>query len=156
MSSASSDPRWFEAKVPPPVLGLAGLFLQHRLAPSGGGSWPRRAVGLGVAGGAVALMGSAAGTFRARGTTVDPLHPDRAGHLVTDGPFSVTRNPMYVGMAAVLAAHAVARGGLLTWLPAAGFVAAIDRVQVPPEERALHRVFGQEYADYTRAVRRWL
>jgi protein-S-isoprenylcysteine O-methyltransferase Ste14 len=101
-------------------------------------------------------MGSAAGTFRRRGTTVDPLHPDRAEQLVTDGPFARTRNPMYVGMAAVLAAHAVARGGVLTWLPVAGFVAAIDRIQVPPEERALHRVFGQDYTDYTRTVRRWV
>ena len=151
-----SQPQWYEARVPPPVLGLTGLFLQHRLAPSGAGSRVRRGLGLGVAGGAAALMGTAAATFRRRGTTVDPLHPDRAQHLVADGPFSLTRNPMYVGMAGVLVAHALARGGLLTWLPVAGFVAAIDRAQIEPEERALQARFGQEYADYTRAVRRWL
>ena len=151
-----SDTQWYEARVPPPVLGLAGLFVQHRLAPPGSGSWVRRGLGLGVAGGAVALMGSAASIFRSRGTTVDPLHPERAQHLVADGPFSLTRNPMYVGMAGVLAAHAVARGGLLTWLPVAGFVAAIDKAQIPPEERALHHVFGQEYADYSASVRRWV
>jgi protein-S-isoprenylcysteine O-methyltransferase Ste14 len=152
----SSSTQWYEAKVPPPVLGLAGLALQHRLAPSSGSSLTRRGIGLGVTGAAVTLMGSAASTFRRRGTTVDPLHPERAAHLVADGPFARTRNPMYLGMAAVLAAHAVARGGLLTWLPVAGFVAAIDRTQIPPEERALHQVFGQEYADYRSTVRRWV
>jgi protein-S-isoprenylcysteine O-methyltransferase Ste14 len=151
-----SDAQWYEAKVPPPVIGLSGLLVQHRLAPSGGGSSLRRGLGLGVAGGALALMGWATASFRRRGTTIDPLHPDRARHLVVDGPNAHTRNPMYLGMAGLLAAHALTRGGLLTWLPVAGFVAAIDRSQIAPEERALHQVFGQEYADYVSTVGRWL
>ena len=149
-------PQWYEAKVPPPLLGLSGLFLQHRLAPRGSTGPARRVLAAGVVAGAVGLMGSAAAGFRRRGTTVDPLHPDRAGQLVVDGANALTRNPMYVGMAGVLGAHALARGGLLTWLPVAGFVAAIDRAQVAPEERALHALFGQEYADYVRSVPRWV
>lgn len=148
--------QWYEAKVPPPVLGATGLFLQHRLAPGGSTGVTRRVLAGGLAAGAVALMGSAAAGFRKRGTTVDPLHPDRAGSLVVDGPNALTRNPMYVGMAGLLAAHALARGGLLTWLPAAGFVAAIDRAQIAPEERALRTLFGDEYDAYVRSVRRWV
>ena len=154
--SAESQSQWYEAKVPPPVLGLAGLFLQHGLAPDRSSSWGRRGLGLGVAGGAAALMGSAAAAFRRHRTTVHPLHPEQASHLVVEGPNAVTRNPMYVGMAGLLAAHALARGGLLTWLPVAGFVAAIDRAQIAPEERALHVLFGEEYAAYVRSVPRWL
>jgi protein-S-isoprenylcysteine O-methyltransferase Ste14 len=152
----STQNQWFEAKVPPPVLGLTGMFLQHRLAPGRGSSWKRKVLALGVTGGSAALMGSAAAAFRRRETTVHPLHPERAQHLVTDGPNALTRNPMYVGMAGVLAAHAVARGGVLTWLPVAGFVAAIDRAQIAPEERALRTLFGQEYDDYVRSVPRWV
>ena len=152
----TSTNQWYEAKVPPPILGLTGLFLQHRLAPSGSGSVRRRVLATGVAAGAAGLMGSAAAAFRRRGTTVDPLHPDRAGQLVVDGPNAITRNPMYVGMAGVLAAHALGRGGLLTGLPVAGFVTAIDRAQIAPEERALRTLFGEQYDDYVRSVPRWV
>jgi protein-S-isoprenylcysteine O-methyltransferase Ste14 len=132
------------------------MFLQHRLAPRSGGSVRRTALAAGVAAGSMALMGSAVAAFRKHQTTVHPLHPEQAQHLVVDGANAVTRNPMYVGMAGLLAAHAVARGGLFTWLPVAGFVAAIDRAQIPPEERALSALFGEEYAGYQQAVRRWL
>jgi protein-S-isoprenylcysteine O-methyltransferase Ste14 len=101
-------------------------------------------------------MGSAGAAFRRHQTTVHPLHPEEARHLVVEGPNAVTRNPMYVGMAGILAAHALARGGLLTWLPVAGFVAAIDRAQVAPEERALRDLFGEEYDAYVRTVPRWI
>ena len=152
----STQNQWYEARIPPPILGLTGMFLQHRLAPGRSASWRRRLIGLGVAGGSAALMGTAAATFRRRETTVDPIHPQRTQHLVVEGPNALTRNPMYVGMAGLLAAHAVARGGLLTWIPVAGFVAAIDRAQIAPEERALRDLFGQEYDDYVRSVPRWL
>ena len=101
-------------------------------------------------------MGTAASAFRRHQTTVHPLHPEQASHLVAEGPFSFTRNPMYVGMAGVLAAHAILRGGITTWLPVAGFVAFIDRAQIQPEERALHALFGEEYDAYVRSVPRWL
>ncbi len=151
-----SEQQWFEAKVPPPVVGLLALLVQHRLAPAGDGSWVRRGLGTAVAGGAVALVGSAATGFRRHGTTVDPLHPERAGQLVVDGPNALTRNPMYLGIAGLLGAHALARGGVLTWLPVAGFVAAMDRAQIAPEERALRAAFGEEYDAYVRTVPRWV
>jgi protein-S-isoprenylcysteine O-methyltransferase Ste14 len=94
--------------------------------------------------------------FRGAGTTVDPLRPGRATGLVTSGPNAVTRNPMYVGMAGVLAAHALLRGGWRPLVPVAAFVAVIDRVQIRPEEQALRELFGEAYEDYCRRVRRWL
>ena len=62
---------------------------------------------------------------------VDPLHPDRAGQLVVEGPNGLTRNPMYVGMAGVLVAHAVRRGSWTALLPAALFVGA-GNIIFPP------------------------
>jgi protein-S-isoprenylcysteine O-methyltransferase Ste14 len=75
---------------------------------------------------------------------------------VNSGPNRITRNPMYVGMAGLLAAHALIRGGWATALPVAAFVGVIDRVQIRPEEAALRELFGATYDDYCRSVRRWI
>lgn len=101
-------------------------------------------------------MGSALQRFRSSGTTVDPLRPERATALVASGPFALTRNPMYVGMAGLLVAHAVLRGAVVALVPAAAFVAVIDRVQIPPEESAMEGIFGDEYRAYRDRVPRWL
>ena len=41
--------------------------------------------------------------FRRFGTTHDPAHIQRASRLVTSGVFGYTRNPMYLGIATILA-----------------------------------------------------
>ena len=142
--------------IPPPLIGLAAGVVQHRLA---SGSRPGALRKLGAAGAIAASGWMVAGSiqrFRGSGTTVDPLRPARASGLVTGGPNSVTRNPMYVGMAGVLLAHGLIRGGWRTALPVGTFVAVIDRVQIRPEEAALRELFGEEYDAYCRRVRRWL
>ena len=154
--ATSTGAQWFETKVPPPVVGLVGLFVQHRLAPRKDGSATRAVAASLTAAGSATLMSTAASAFRRHRTTVHPLHPEKASHLVDEGPFTFTRNPMYLGMAGVLVAHALLRGGAATWLPVAGFVAFIDRAQIQPEERALHALFGEEYDAYVRSVPRWL
>ncbi len=151
-----SRARWFEAKVPPPVLGLSGLLLQHRLAPASSTGWVRRSLAAGLLAGSTTLVATAARSFGRHRTTLHPHHPEQASTLVVDGPHAVTRNPMYLGLGGVLAAHALARGGLLTWLPVLGFKVALDRVQIAPEERALRELFGEEYDAYRSSVPRWL
>lgn len=81
---------------------------------------------------------------------------DKAATLVTDGMFRRTRNPMYVGIAGGLLAHALYRRSWAATLPVVAFVAAIDRLQIPAEERALRARFGPEYESYTREVPRWV
>ncbi|GAA4116472.1 hypothetical protein GCM10022415_13540 [Knoellia locipacati] len=142
--------------VPPPVFALAAAGVQHALAPHGSAGSTRRVLALALAAGSAGLAGATIRRFRAADTTVDPTQPTRATTLVTDGPNAVTRNPMYVGLAGLLTAHAVARGGLAPWFPVAGFVAAIDRFQIAPEEEALRATFGQAYDDYCARVRRWI
>ncbi len=142
--------------VPPPVIALAAAGVQHALAPQGSTGSARRALAFAVAAASAGLAATTVRRFGAAGTTVDPTQPTRATTLVTDGPNSLTRNPMYVGLTGLLTAHALARGGLRTWLPVAGFVAAIDRLQIRPEEEALRSTFGTAYDDYCARVRRWL
>jgi protein-S-isoprenylcysteine O-methyltransferase Ste14 len=103
-----------------------------------------------------ALAGAAAGSFRRSGTTVEPFRPERATSLVTSGVNAATRNPMYVGMAGLLVAHAVHRGSWTALAPAAAFVAVVDVYQVRFEEAALRKRFGDDYDAYSVAVPRWL
>lgn len=144
-------------RIPPPLIALAAAAVQRALtdqpAPAGA---PRKAAAAVTAATSVAMLASSAQAFRASGTTVDPLRPERASALVASGPFRLTRNPMYVAMAGVLVAHALLRGSAVAVLPVAGFVAVIDRMQVPPEEAAMAALFGAEYDAYRARVPRWL
>ncbi len=142
--------------IPPPLFAVAGGIVQHLLAPDRKpGTGRKVAAGL-VAASAVGLDVSATVAFRRQHTTFNPFDPDRASSMVQDGPYAFTRNPMYVGLAVLLTAHAVLRGGWLTPLPIAGLVLAIDRLQIPAEEAALGRRFGEEYDAYRSRVPRWL
>lgn len=94
--------------------------------------------------------------FSAAETTVNPLKPDTATSLVQSGIFSKSRNPMYVGLVIDLAAWAV-------WLQSLGnialllvFIIVINEWQIKPEEAAMRKLFGDEYAAYCKKVRRWL
>ena len=76
--------------------------------------------------------------------------------LIEEGPFRVSRNPLYVGLLALylgLALLAPTFWGLLLF-PVA--VLLILWGAILPEERFLHERFGAPYDDYTRRVRRWL
>ncbi|NER62664.1 isoprenylcysteine carboxylmethyltransferase family protein [Pseudomonas sp. MAFF212427] len=95
-------------------------------------------------------------SFRRARTTVNPLKPETASALVRSGVYRYTRNPMYLGFATVLVAWAI----LLAWPPALlgvlGFVVYMNLFQIGPEERALARRFGGEFAQYCNGVRRWV
>ena len=144
-------------RIPPPLLALAAAAGQRSLTPEATAPGAvRKAAAAVTAATSVGLLATASQRFRASGTTVDPLRPERASALVSTGPFALTRNPMYVGMAGLLVAHAVLRGSPKALLPAAGFVAVIDRVQIPPEETAMASLFGAEYDAYRSRVPRWI
>ncbi len=111
-----------------------------------------------IASALVGLAFSVAGvmSFRRARTTVNPTRPDAATSLVTSGIYRVTRNPMYVGLAFVLFAWAMFLSSAWALLGLVAFVMYIGRFQIAPEERALSKVFGSEYAAYQAKVRRWL
>lgn len=143
-------------RIPPVVWAGAASLAQLALAR---GARPERASTSAATVIGMASAGLAVGAvlrFRIRGTTVDPMGVDRSRALVTDGVNAWTRNPMYVGLAGMLAAHAVYRRSPTGLLPVLGFVLAIDRWQIPAEEAALERIFGGEYDAYRRAVPRWV
>ncbi len=143
--------------VPPPVLALGAALAQRQLARRGPTpTTGRAAVTAALSVASVAIAGAAGRQFRRSGTTVEPFHPDRASVLVTTGSNAISRNPMYVGMAGLLVAHAVWRGSWATLAPVATFVAVIDRLQIQAEESALDAKFGPAYDAYRASTPRWL
>lgn len=109
------------------------------------------AVVLAAAGGALAL--SAELRFRRAGTATMPWQPATA--LVTGGVYAYVRNPMYVGLALVTIAIAVALASdwtLVLLLPAA-FV--LHAGVVKREERYLTAKFGEPYRRYLEQVPRY-
>lgn len=89
-------------------------------------------------------------------TTVNPIRVDRTSRLVVSGLFRVTRNPMYLGLIAVLVGWALLLGSLGPWLIVVAFERLIVTFQIPAEEAALFARFGDDYLRYTREVNRWL
>lgn len=68
----------------------------------------------------------------------------------------MTRNPMYLGFALVLAAWTVFLTPPFALLGIAAFILYINRFQILPEERALRRLFGDDLDEYYPRVRRWI
>jgi protein-S-isoprenylcysteine O-methyltransferase Ste14 len=85
------------------------------------------------------------------------LLPGQATHaMIEEGPYRLSRNPLYVGMLALhlgLALLAPTFWGLVLF-PAA--VVLVLWGAILPEERFLEERFGAPYGDYRRRVRRWL
>jgi protein-S-isoprenylcysteine O-methyltransferase Ste14 len=76
--------------------------------------------------------------------------------IIEEGPYRLSRNPLYVGLLALylgLALLVPTFWGLVLF-PAAVLLLLWGAIR--PEERFLHERFGAPYDDYARRVRRWL
>ena len=102
----------------------------------------------------VALVLYVAGLFRRAGTTIRPFQESSA--LVSQGPFRVSRNPIYLGMVGALIGLALMLGTAAPFLVIPAFAILIDLRFIRAEEADLERVFGEAYRDYKARVRRWL
>jgi protein-S-isoprenylcysteine O-methyltransferase Ste14 len=92
--------------------------------------------------------------FLKNATTLQPSEEPTL--LVTSGPFRLSRNPIYLGMASVLLGVAVLQGTLFALAFPVIFVALIEFFIIPGEERKLEKIFGEPYREYKKSVRRWI
>lgn len=113
------------------------------------------AMALMIVGGAIMLYCVFAFAWTGRGTPA-PWDPPR--RLVVSGLYRWVRNPMYVGMGIFLIGEAlllpaVTREILIMavvcWVVVTGFILVY-------EEPTLRRLFGEDYIEYCRHVRRWI
>lgn len=143
---------------PPPLIYLGALGIGFALNAVVGGASLRsrvaRPVGATLIVAGAGLMGTFVRAFGRARTPVDPYSPSEA--IVTDGPYRLTRNPGYLGMALAYAGIAMASNAPWALVPLPVAIAVIDRGVIAREERYLERKFGAPYTDYKRSVRRWI
>jgi protein-S-isoprenylcysteine O-methyltransferase Ste14 len=104
-------------------------------------------------GGGLVLETTARFALQGRGTPAPFAAPER---FVARGSYRVVRNPMYVGVLALIVGQALLLGRevLLIW---AGVAALLFHLFVVlHEEPELRKRFGTEYDEYRRRVGRWL
>ena len=75
--------------------------------------------------------------------------------LLTGGPYTFTRNPMYVGELALWLGWAVLYGSLPVLIGLAGLTAVVVHL-ARREEQALEAKFGEAYGRYKARVPRWI
>jgi len=81
--------------------------------------------------------------------------PKESTGLRVDGVYRFSRNPMYVGVYATVIASVLYTLNPVVFILAI-FVIAIHHKIVLAEEEHMRKVFGKEYMDYCRRVRRYL
>lgn len=103
--------------------------------------------------GGIALLAAASRRFRVRGTPVETWRPSEA--VVTDGPYGMTRNPIYIALLVIYTAIGVIANApaVVALLPV--LFAVMHAGVVLREEDYLECKFGDSYLEYKQAVRRW-
>ena len=91
--------------------------------------------------------------FRSAGTHVEPWKPSLV--LITDGIFSYVRNPMYVGLALLVAGIGIALASDWTLVMLVAAALTIHFGVVKREERYLAAKFGESYRQYMAKVPRY-
>ena len=89
-------------------------------------------------------------------TTITPLKPSEATALVTEGMYRYSRNPMYLGLLLLTISSTIWFGTWVGIIINIVFIFFINFLQIIPEEEALLTIFGEEYDDYKKNVRRWI
>ena len=137
------------------VLGLIVVFALNELYPG-----PRFTSAVGqVVGGVCIFIGLlllvvAGGLFKQAGTDLVPFR--NVSSLVTGGIYRYTRNPMYLGMVAVLLGCAITVGSSLALAVPVVFMVIIEVRFIRPEEAMLRGLFPEEFPAYCDRVRRWI
>jgi len=140
----------------PPVwlaLALGLVWMLDHLVPWGLFGPSAGLIGAALAGLGLVLMAAAVVQMIARRTTVIPRNDPDA--LVTSGVFRLSRNPIYLADALILA-------GAILWLDVPhgvpvliAFIALIQHRFILEEEARLRRLFGAQYDRFAARTGRW-
>ena len=145
-------------KIPPPIVALfcgLGIYCSRYLFPTFSFDYSILISIIFVLTGFFVFL-SAIRSFKKQETTIDPLNPEKATSLVTNGIFKYSRNPMYLGVILILCSISIQFsliGGLII-IPI--FLLFITKYQIIPEEKAMKNLFKEDFQSYKEKTRRWL
>ena len=94
--------------------------------------------------------------FARKKTTISPFTPSETSVLLTEGMYRYSRNPMYLGLLLLIIAATIWFGTWFGIIISLFFILLINILQIIPEEEALLQIFGEEYVEYKKKVRRWI
>jgi protein-S-isoprenylcysteine O-methyltransferase Ste14 len=146
--------------VPPPLfyvaVFLAARFIQKRAPIDDSFFRTKTAKGIGVIliVFALSFLASSLVKFFKTKNTVVLIKP--ASSLQTTGIYSISRNPMYVGLAFLYLAITCFIGNWWNVILFPLLILIIQGYVIRSEEKYLERAFGETYLDYRSRVRRWL
>lgn len=101
----------------------------------------------------IAIFAAASVQFRRHRTTIVPHHDPAA--IITTGVYALSRNPIYLADALILAGFAL-RWDLAGLVLVPVFMAIIARRFIAPEEARLRRLFPEAFADWAARTRPWV
>ncbi|MAM15233.1 MAG: hypothetical protein CMF90_06195 [Candidatus Marinimicrobia bacterium] len=145
-------------RIPPPLIAMLCvliIFLSKSIFPSFVFSYKLQ-LGIFVITIGFLLLIISIKSFIDNKTTINPLNLKKSTYLVTSGVFRFSRNPMYLGMLLFLLGTAIILniiGGLIISIL---FIFYMNFFQIIPEEKALQNLFGKNYRNYRKTVRRWI
>lgn len=87
-------------------------------------------------------------------TTLRPR--GKPSKLVTRGPYSFSRNPIYLGFLLISIGVTLLFANVLAFVGPIIFFVFISTFVIPFEEDMLSRVFGKSYQTYRQTIRRWI
>ena len=155
----TSQPQTAEVIAAPPLLYLASLalgFATNTLLPQ-----PVAIPSLAPhVAGAMLLLSSGAFArwafvaMKRQDTSANPRKESNA--LTTDGPFKISRNPIYVAMTGLYFGVSLLGNSLWPFIFSVPLLATMHYGVVLREERYLNQRFGKAYAAYKSGTRRWL
>ena len=105
-----------QTKIPPPIVTLIFvgiLYLSNSLITPFELAY-QSVIGIFLILSGLGILIASVRVFRKVGTTVNPVDPDQASMLVVEGPFTFSRNPMYLGMSEMLIGFGFIFGAWLT------------------------------------------
>jgi protein-S-isoprenylcysteine O-methyltransferase Ste14 len=103
---------------------------------------------------ALTLITIAFRTMKRANTNVNPTQPTTT--LVVEGPFQITRNPIYLSMTLFYTGITILVNTLWTALLLPPILIVMRKGVINREERYLERMFGEQYLRYKVSVRRWI
>ncbi len=77
-------------------------------------------------------------------------------YLLNKGPYGYSRNPVYLGEAAIWTGWIIFYGSIVVLCVLAAVAVLVGLVILPREERGLEARFGEAYRAYKRSTPRWL